>query len=399
MDRVVTANEIIDDARKRRRRCAIFKVDFRKAYDSVCWEYLLGNMARMSFCQKWCIWVEMCLKSALVSVLVNGSPTKQFQMEKGIRQEDLMSPFLFLIVAEGLSLLIDKVVQEGAYVGFSVGDGGIYVLMLQFADDTMFFFEDSEENITTLKCVLRMFELALGLQINFDKKIYKRSWDSRSIETCLLEVDCIQDSNEGRWCGLHGKKVCQAKEVGELGIKNLGAMNRALLGKWRWRLLNEEGELWYKVLKAKYYVGGSEVWRKGRHVSEWWREIWRVDEGGRSHNGWLGKLFRIRTGNGGKTTFWHDVWSGDQPLKQVYLRLFRLSLQQGDLINTMGACNEIGYWSWNWYWSRPMIDREERMRLEMVESFSNFSLLQNVKITGGGMVTHQGNIQSRKRTP
>ncbi|XP_027348279.1 uncharacterized protein LOC113859792 [Abrus precatorius] len=249
---VVVANEIIDDARKRRRRCAIFKVDFLKAYDSVCWEYLLGNMARMGFCQKWCKWVELCLKSALVSVLVNGSPTEQFQTEKG----------------------------------YSVGDSGISVSMLQFADDTLFG-DSGGGSSSSSRCNLDAYV------IGFTKEIPMK---------VIHMVERVQRDFLWGSCPMNRK---------------VASVNRKKCAKLkRWRLLNEEGELWYVVLKAKYYVGGKEVWRKARHVSEWWREIWRVDEGEGSRNGWLGKLFCIRTGNGGKTRFWHNVWSRDQPLKQ-----------------------------------------------------------------------------------
>ncbi|PWA49816.1 LINE-1 reverse transcriptase isogeny [Artemisia annua] len=53
----------------------------------------------MGFGDRWCNWIEACL--ARISFLVNGSPTDEFSMERGIRQGDPLSPFLYLI---GLSL-------------------------------------------------------------------------------------------------------------------------------------------------------------------------------------------------------------------------------------------------------------------------------------------------------
>jgi len=63
-------------------------------------------MRRLCFNSKWILSIKSCLKSATVSVLVNGSPTKQFRPKKGLRQGDHLAPFLFLIVDEALTGLV-----------------------------------------------------------------------------------------------------------------------------------------------------------------------------------------------------------------------------------------------------------------------------------------------------
>lgn len=115
LDGVVALNEIMEYAKKEGKPCMIFKVDFEKAYDSVSWEFLDYMMLRMGFNPKWRAWIRACLHSATVSVLVNGSPTREFRMSKGIRQGDPMAPFLFLIFAEGLSALIRSAVENDIY--------------------------------------------------------------------------------------------------------------------------------------------------------------------------------------------------------------------------------------------------------------------------------------------
>ncbi|GLT27528.1 hypothetical protein SLA2020_025150 [Shorea laevis] len=99
IDGVVIANEVVDEARKKKKKAFLFKIDFEKAYDKVSWDFLDYMMLRMGFCAKWRNWILECLRTNMVSVLVNGSPTRQFSVSRGLRQGDPLSPFLFLIIA------------------------------------------------------------------------------------------------------------------------------------------------------------------------------------------------------------------------------------------------------------------------------------------------------------
>jgi len=69
-------------------------------------------MERLGFCEKWVGWIKACLESASVSVLMNGSPTQKFKPKKGLRQGNPLTPFLFIIVAEGLVGVIRKAVEK-----------------------------------------------------------------------------------------------------------------------------------------------------------------------------------------------------------------------------------------------------------------------------------------------
>ena len=105
---VMIANEAVEEAKRCQKPRIVFKVDYEKAYDSVSWEFLIYMMRRMGFCNKWIQWIEGCLKSASISVLVNGSPSSEFLPQKGLRQGDPLSPLLFNIVVEALNGLISQ---------------------------------------------------------------------------------------------------------------------------------------------------------------------------------------------------------------------------------------------------------------------------------------------------
>ncbi|GKU90659.1 hypothetical protein SLEP1_g4626 [Rubroshorea leprosula] len=169
MDGVVIANEVIDEAKKKRKKAFLFKIDFEKAYDKVSWSFLDHMMQKMGFCEKWRLWIQECLRSSLVSILVNGSPSRQFNVSRGLRQGDPLSPFLFLIIAEGLNGLVTEAIKNGKLEGVEVGNRSFSISHLQYADDTILFGKATEENVWAMKGILRAFELVSGLKINFNK--------------------------------------------------------------------------------------------------------------------------------------------------------------------------------------------------------------------------------------
>ncbi|KAJ9556535.1 hypothetical protein OSB04_011149 [Centaurea solstitialis] len=150
LDGVLVANEVVDFLKRKNKKGLIFKVDFEKAYDSVEWSFLLDAMENMGFGLKWRNWVKSCLSTSKVSVLVNGSPTGEFSMERGLRQGDPLAPFLFLIMTEGLHLLINEALEKGLYKGVNGPD-----------------------NVINLLKVLKCFQAVSGLKLNLKKsKIY-----------------------------------------------------------------------------------------------------------------------------------------------------------------------------------------------------------------------------------
>ncbi|GKV03045.1 hypothetical protein SLEP1_g15411 [Rubroshorea leprosula] len=169
VDSVLVLNEVVDEVRKRKQPAFVFKADFQKAYDCVNWSFLDWMSGAFGFGEKWRGWIKECLSTVRMSVLVNGSPTKEFEMGKGLRQGDPLSPFLFLMVGEALHGLVKKAENEGMLQGAKVGRRGLAVSLLQFADDTVILGEASKENILTVKAILRWFELMSGLRINFSK--------------------------------------------------------------------------------------------------------------------------------------------------------------------------------------------------------------------------------------
>nr|GEZ01726.1 RNA-directed DNA polymerase, eukaryota [Tanacetum cinerariifolium] len=146
----------------------IFKVDFEKAFDSVRWDFLDDVLRKFGFENKWCEWIQNCLMSSHGSILINGSPTEEFQFFKGLKQGDPLSSFLFILVMECLHIYFQKVVDAGMFTGISLNQLVILSHMF-YADDAVFVGQWNDRNINTITHMLRLFFYASGLQINMSK--------------------------------------------------------------------------------------------------------------------------------------------------------------------------------------------------------------------------------------
>lgn len=192
LDSVVIANEVVDEARKKKKKIFLFKIDFEKAFDTVDWKFLLDMLKVLGCGEKWCRWIEECISTAESSVLFNGSPSNVFKMGRGLRQGDPLSPFLFLAIAEGLSRMISVACKNGKFNPVKVGKEELEVSHLQFADDSIIFGDANEMNIETLKSILRCFEWHSGLKINFQKScLYGIGVDATRLDSWANFLNCL----------------------------------------------------------------------------------------------------------------------------------------------------------------------------------------------------------------
>ena len=80
LDGALIANEVVWWIRKKKIKAAILKLDFKKAYDTVRWDFLDETLRGMGFGDEWTKWIMECVSTTSMSILVNGSPTCNLQM-------------------------------------------------------------------------------------------------------------------------------------------------------------------------------------------------------------------------------------------------------------------------------------------------------------------------------
>ncbi|GKG05773.1 RNA-directed DNA polymerase, eukaryota, reverse transcriptase zinc-binding domain protein [Tanacetum coccineum] len=104
--------------KKKKKKLMLFKVDLKKAFDTVSWKYLDHMLSSLGFGSKWRGWIQVCLHSARSSV---GRPSSEFSIKRGLRQGDPLSPFLFIIVMERLHIAMRNAVCSGLIRGDVIG--------------------------------------------------------------------------------------------------------------------------------------------------------------------------------------------------------------------------------------------------------------------------------------
>jgi hypothetical protein len=113
VENFAAAIEMIQCSNKLRKPVIVLKLDFQKAFDSVHWEAILATLTARGFPQRWIWWVKHLLETSMAQILLNGQMGKKFKIEKGVRQGDPLSPYLYIIVADVLQQMIRKVYSEG----------------------------------------------------------------------------------------------------------------------------------------------------------------------------------------------------------------------------------------------------------------------------------------------
>ncbi|KAM0019272.1 putative RNA-directed DNA polymerase [Helianthus debilis subsp. tardiflorus] len=191
LDGPLVVNELYAWGKKLKKKGFFFKIDFEKAYDNVNWKFLLDTMARKGFPKRWCLWIKGILKSARSSVLVNGSPTFEFQCYKGLRQGDPISPFLFILVMDVLSCLLDKAKSEGLINGMKTPNNGPIISHLFYADDAIILGDWSVASILNVVRILRIFHVCSGLKINLDKSnIFGMGVGAEDLDSMASIIGC-----------------------------------------------------------------------------------------------------------------------------------------------------------------------------------------------------------------
>lgn len=151
---------------KGKSRFMALKLDMSKAYDWVEWIFLENIMKRMGFDVNWVNLIMECISTVTYSVLINGEPTQVIQPSRGLRQGDLLSPYLFLLRSEGLHFLLHRAADSRQIQGMSICKKGSRLTHLFFADDSLIFYKASLVECQKIQDLLDCYERASDQKLN-----------------------------------------------------------------------------------------------------------------------------------------------------------------------------------------------------------------------------------------
>ncbi|KAL0373968.1 UNVERIFIED_CONTAM: Retrovirus-related Pol polyprotein from type-2 retrotransposable element R2DM [Sesamum radiatum] len=181
-------------------RCAL-KVDLRKAYDTVEWDFLHAVLRLFGFLERFIAWIVECVTTPSFSVCLNGAPHGFFRGARGLRQGDPMSPYLFVLVMEVLSLLIRQIIEQDGGFTYHWKCEGIQMFQLGFADDLLLFSKADLPSVQIFKRALTIFADMSGLHANVHKShlILSRSASPLRDALWLLWIFRKVTSQSGTW--------------------------------------------------------------------------------------------------------------------------------------------------------------------------------------------------------
>ncbi|BFG25164.1 hypothetical protein CerSpe_114380 [Prunus speciosa] len=140
-----------------------------KAYDRVEWSFLEKMMRTMGFPHRFVNLIMGCVTTVSYSLLIQGCPFGHIIPTRGLRQGDPISPYLFLIVAEGFSALLQQAERDSRLQGVSIAPSAPSINHLFFADDSLLFCNAVPAEALELKRIFGVYEEASGQKVNLEK--------------------------------------------------------------------------------------------------------------------------------------------------------------------------------------------------------------------------------------
>lgn len=206
-DNTILAYEMTHFMRRKRRGKDVYmalKLDMSKAYDRIEWPFLEGMMTRMGFAEEFVQLIMKCVTIVTYRFRVNGDLTGYIVPGRGLRQGDPISPYLFLICAEGFSALLNHAEEEGRIRGIQLAPTAPRVSHLLFADDSLLVMEATLQSVQAISEILQVYEESSGQVINREKSSVMFSSNAKQSAKNLLlqELQLGAESMRGKYLGL-----------------------------------------------------------------------------------------------------------------------------------------------------------------------------------------------------
>ncbi|GJR02332.1 RNA-directed DNA polymerase, eukaryota, reverse transcriptase zinc-binding domain protein [Tanacetum coccineum] len=231
-----------------------FKIDLQKAYDTISWSFLKKTLEEFGFHEK-----------------MGG---------RGLRQGDPISPYLFTLIMEVFTLMLDRQIEKDNNFQYHFGCKAIKLTYVCFADDLLVMCHGDPKSVEVIKNTLDEFSACSGRLQPIDAVLESIHvyWAS----VFLLPITIIQDINRLlKWflwnqgeaakgkAKVSWENVCKPKKQGGLGLKDLHIWNKALLAKHVWNIATKKNSLWVKWVHS-VKLREKNIWEISTDVNDSW---------------------------------------------------------------------------------------------------------------------------------
>lgn len=269
-DNIVVAHEIFHSLKARKRQANSYmavKTDITKAYDRLEWGFLQEAMKTMGFGDQWIQWIMECVSTVSYSVLINGRAEGHIVPERGLRQGDPLSPYLFILCAEVLSHMMSKAMEDRSLLGIKVALTAPAVNHLLFADDSLFFSLANDKAAKQLKGIFSIYEAISGQSINLRKSsVLFGSKVREEVKTRMRNILGIHNEGGiGKYLGLPEQFSSKKSEMFAYIVDKV---KQATQG-WKQRHLSQGGnEVLLKAVSLAMPIFSMNIFRLPKEVCD-----------------------------------------------------------------------------------------------------------------------------------
>ena len=162
-DTVRTLHDIIECSNIHKIDGLLLMVDFTKAFDSIEWPYLFNTLRQKNFGNSFITWIKLLYTNTESCVINNGTTSRYFKLERGVRQGDPLSSYLFILALEVFS---SSIMRNNHISGIKINDTEMKLAL--YADDLTVILKD-QMSVNNFLQQMQEFTNISGLQINTSK--------------------------------------------------------------------------------------------------------------------------------------------------------------------------------------------------------------------------------------
>lgn len=188
-DNIIIAQEIAHSfaIRSWKHQAFMLKIDLAKAFDRLEWNFIVSALTRKGLHEHFINLIYACMSSPVFSVIINGQTFQKFKNSRGIRQGCPLSPYLFVLAINELSLSLNDAMEANNLQGILLGPNCPSIHSLLFADDLLVCGQATQQEATTMAYILHHFCAHSGQTPNWNKSAILFSANVQPVTVSIIK--------------------------------------------------------------------------------------------------------------------------------------------------------------------------------------------------------------------